>query len=342
VLLAGANASLRGVTVDGNGATGRAVDVSHATNVGTLIQDVKVVGLGANSLGIEIWGEHHGVTVQDSTIEGGAIASKGIHDWLGSNASTDTGVYRTSINGFKDFGILFHSWVNNAPAPGERAIAIRNTITSIQNGATDNGTNEAGIWLGGRNNVAFGNTIDGTGWEGVWTGGDHSRPIVHSNVIRNTKMAGIYLEHSSDDARIENNSITQTGTGVNVEWTYGGVGTQRVAVRNNEIVGVRIGIFLDTGSHDSIVAGNAILDSSESAIRLQGVLRTVVRDNDLRDRKTAATQAYCVRETTGMLDRGGNLRADYSTVTGNDCRGSTRGVVAIDGGHTALSGNIWG
>ena len=84
VLVAGSNASLRGMTVDGNGATGRAIDVSHAVNVSTLVQDVKVTGLGANAIGVEVWGEHHGVTVQDSVIDGGNVASKGIHDWLGS------------------------------------------------------------------------------------------------------------------------------------------------------------------------------------------------------------------------------------------------------------------
>ena len=188
--------------------------------------------------------------------------------------------------------------MNNAPAPGERAIAVGNTVTNIQNPATDNGTNEAGIWLGGRNNVAFRNTIDGTGWEGVWTGGDHSRPIVHSNVIRNTKMAGVYLEHSSDDARIENNSITQTEHGRE----------RRVDVRRRRYPARRGPQQPDRRRPARRVpatqarttrssSGNSILDSSGAAHPAAG--RAPARlcvDNDLQRPQALAVQAYCVRE----------------------------------------------
>src|SRR5262249_49777213 len=160
--------------------------------------------------GIEIWSAHSGVSIQDSAIDGGTRASTGIRDYQSDDVSGDDGVFRTQVSGFQDYGVLFQAWDSGHWVPGERNLAVGNTARSMQNPATDNGTNEAGIWLGGQDNIAYDNTVDDTGWEGVWTGGLHSHPIVAHNTLTNLKVAGVYLEHSSDDAVIADNTIAHT------------------------------------------------------------------------------------------------------------------------------------
>src|SRR5262249_52976427 len=149
---------------------------------------------------------------------------------------------------------------------------------------------EAGIWLGGQDNVAYGNTVDGTGWDAIWTGGLHSRPVVSHNVLSNAKVAGVYLEHSSDDALIADNVITATGTAVNVEWFYAGNGSQRVQVLRNTISTVKTGVFVDTGDDGAVVQGNLISAVANDPVRLQGSRGATVGGNDLR-----GSTAYCVR-----------------------------------------------
>jgi parallel beta-helix repeat protein len=342
VALTGSRSVLAHVTVDYARGTFDAIEVSRSGNVDDLIQDVVIDGLGKGAKGIELWGSnHHGLSVQDSVISGDGLGSQAIRDSIADTASSDDSVFRTQVSGFVDFGIIFEPYDAGQPKPGPRELAVGNTVRGVQNPATNNGTNEAGIWLGGQDNVAFGNDVSDTGWEGIWTGGAAQRVQVVSNTIRSTKAAGIYLEHQSDNAYIARNDIAGTPVGVIVEWLYGGVGSDHVTVDGNTIVGADYGVSLEVGTDDSVVRNNTILDSRLTAVRLLGVKRTLVQGNDLRERTAGAPMAYAVTEQVASVDGGGTTPADYSTITGNDCRGASRGAVQLAGTHSRLSANVW-
>jgi parallel beta-helix repeat protein len=332
VHIGGSHAALTGVAIDASGYAGSAVDISGGVD-GVLVHGVAISGLGAGAKGVEIWGHHTGVSIQDSSIDGGGSASTGIRDCQTDDSTGDDSVFRTQIASVQDYGVLFNAWNAGQWTAGERDLAVGNTIRGVYNAATDNGTNEAGIWLGGQDNVAYDNTIDGTGWEGIWTGGLHSHPIVSHNTISNTKVAGVYLEHSSDDAVISDNRISNTGTGINVEWLYSGAGSLRVQILRNSIINATFGVFVDEGDDGAVVQGNLITGIAKDPVHLQGVQHVSVTQNLLR-----GAQAYCVRESTGLDDQNHPVTADYNTVTSNDCRGAT-GVVVDGGPHDTVADN---
>jgi hypothetical protein len=332
VHVGGTHAVLAGVAIDAAGYTGSAVDISRGVG-DDLVQGVRISGLGAGAKGIELWGTHSGISIQDSVIDGAARASTGIRDYQSDDATGDDSVFRTQVSSFLDYGVLFQAWDAGHWTPGARNLAAGNTVRSISNPATNNGTNEAGIWLGGQDNIAYGNTVDGTGWEAIWTGGMHSHPIVSHNTLSNTQAAGIYLEHSSDDAVIEDNVISHTGTGINVEWLYDGIGSLRVKILRNTITDARWGVFVDEGDDGAVVRDNVISQIAADPVHLQGVRNVTVSGNDLR-----GTAAFCIRESTGLDDQGHPVIADFNTITGNDCRGAS-GVVADAGSHDVISAN---
>ncbi len=322
----GAGVSVRDLAIDGNGrgqtgGAGRAIEVgSGARDV--VIRSVRI--LDARSQGVYLSGDHQRVSIQDSAIDGGGNASAGVMDRIDDPTSGDTSVLRTTIRNVQDYGINFFPWTPSRVYPGARALAVGNVVEHVQNAATDNGTNEGGIWTGGTDAVIRDNVVSDTGWDGIQTIGRSSHTVIAGNRISRTGV-GIYLEHETWDSLIESNSMSEiTGTGINVEWRYDGKGSGRLTIRRNTIAAAgKYGVFVDVGANDNVIEGNVIADAAIAAIRLQGSTGNVVTGNDLRGTR----QDWCAVETTGSFDDGSPAHSGDNQYRGNDCRGARSGAV---------------
>ncbi len=338
VRLGGSGASLRDVALDAGGTTFAAVDLNQQGSHDDLVQGVAITGLGSRSAGVDMWADgRRNCSVQDTTVDGAFTGSAGVRT---TAAGTGDAVLRTRVRNVRDFGIAFFALNSGQTATAPGAVAAHDVVTGVQNPDTANGTNEAGIWLGGVAGAAYANVVRNTGWDGIWTGNGGRNSAVVDNVVRDTGV-GAYLEHGSTGVLVADNHFAHVNIGVNVEWTYGGGGSTNVDIRGNRVVGAQWGVWLSIGTNNSSIVGNHLLDSRGAAVQLQGVSGTVVRDNDLRDRRQTPQQAYCVMETAGTTDTGAQATSDGSVVQGNDCRGSTQGVAQFLGATSKQTGNRW-
>ena len=335
----GAGVSVRALTVDGNaaaqtGGAGWAVQAGPGAR-DVVVSSVRIVD--ARTQGVYLWGDHQRVSIQDSTIDGGGNASAGVMDQISDATSGDTSVLRTAVRNVRDYGINFFPWTPSRVYPGARALAVGNVVEHVQNAATDNGTNEGGIWTGGADAVIRDNVVSDTGWDGIQTIGASSHTVIAGNRISRTGV-GIYVEHQTWDSLIEGNTLSEiTGTGINVEWRYGGEGSGRLTIRRNTIVAAGgYGVFVDVGANDNVIDGNTISDARQGAIRLQGSTGNLVTGNDLRGTR----QPWCGIETTGMFDDGSLARSNNNQFRGNDCRGARTGAVKLEGSSSVASGNL--
>ncbi len=335
----GAGASVRSLTVDGNaaaqtGGAGWAIQVGPGSR-DVVISDVRIAD--ARREGVHLWGDHQRVSIQDSVIDGGGNASAGVMDRIADATSGDTSVLRTAVRNVRDYGINFFPWTPAKVYPGARALAVGNVIEHVQNVATDNGTNEGGIWTGGVDAVIRDNVVTDTGWDGIQTIGMTSRSVIAGNRISRTGV-GIYAEHQTWDTLIEGNTMTEiTGNGINVEWRYSGQGSGRLTIRRNTLTAVGgYGVFVDVGANDNVLADNVVADARLGAVRLQGTTGNLVTGNDFRGTR----QAWCAVETTGLFDTGALARSDSNQFRGNDCRGARTGAVALEGAASVASANL--
>jgi parallel beta-helix repeat protein len=342
--------SLRDATIDYNGGTQSAIYVNLAC-YDNLFQRLSVIGLSSSRYGIQSWQQPgHDFSVQDSSFDGSsdgstAGGSAGIAAYGADPTTSDDSAFRDVVRNFKDYGIEFAARINGVDLPSERSVAVENTVSNISNPATASGTNEAGIWLGGQDGIAYRNIVTQTGWELIWTGTNCYRCLVRENALGSATY-GVYLEHSSDGTTIEGNTISDVSFGVNIEWSYfeGTVyrGTTDAVVRGNTITTLNGTGIQGSVSDDGLVVDGNTIRGSKTPVALQALQHATVEDNDLRD--PGAT--YCVYEWGIDPDQSTTIRpSDLNTITGNDCRGVTNGVVyhlnAIDGVDDTVSGNLW-
>jgi parallel beta-helix repeat protein len=335
--------SIRDLTLDYAGGSGIAVALSGSGAVDDLVQDVHIVGLGSARSGVEAWGAHrHGLSVQDSVLDGSGTGSTGLRDLQSDADSSGDSAFRDDVHGFRDYGLMFPAYSQGVRMPGADNIVVGNAVSAIQDPAHANGTNEAGIWLGGRENVAYGNTVSNTGWELVWTGSSCNSCLIAGNTLSDSGV-GVYLEHGSGGTVVTGNTISAVNDGVNVEWAYhegsAYIGSSNVIVRGNTITARKAGVQAAVDDNGLVVEGNVVRAGSDAPVVLQGLDHATVRDNDLR-----GPGASCVAEIEGLYDTGGIASSDWESVTGNDCRGASA-VVGRDtpreGVHDVVSGNLW-
>jgi len=242
----------------------------------------------ARTHGVNAWGAHAGVSVQDSVIDGGGSAQAGVFT-LGSDRSRDTSVIRTRIRGFHSYGVLLGQKEFGRPAAALHGVALDNEISDIRDPARDAcaryartasgcGTNEGGIWSGGVEAAIIGNTIRRARWDGIETVGSSTRTTIVGNEIRGTRT-GIYLEHATNHSVITRNLIVDAKTGINVEWLHEGIGSSRNAFTFNRVVRAESGLFVDVGSDGNRIVGNVFVSGARPAITLQGSSDNLVRDN---------------------------------------------------------------
>jgi parallel beta-helix repeat protein len=272
----GRNVRISDLAIDGIGRAERAVGVA-ADSHDVRLQRLRIGGI--LETGIEIWGAHSDVSVQDSTIAGdGRSRGAGVFE-LGSDDTRDMSVIRTAISGFGSHGINFAQRDYDRPAAALHGLALDNRISEIDDPTSSDGTHEGGIWSGGVAAAIIGNRIRDTGWDGIQTVGSSNRVTIVRNTVARTNV-GIYLEHETNNSLIARNAVSDVTTGINVEWRYGGSGSNRNTFRRNTIVAAsETGLFVDVAGDRNRIENNLIAGGRGPAVVLQGASDNVVTDN---------------------------------------------------------------
>jgi parallel beta-helix repeat protein len=238
--------------------------------------------------GVNTWGAHSSVSVQDSRIESDGSGEAGVVA-LGSDVSRDTSVIRTRVRGFTSFGILLQQQEHGRPAADLHGVVLDNVVSDIRDPSRDGcwtaakyrtagcGTNEGGIWTGGVEAAVIGNTVRRARWDGIETVGSSTRTTIVHNEIYDTRT-GIYLEHSTHRSLIARNLIVDARTGINVEWWHEGAGSRRNTFAFNRMVSSG-GLFVDVGGDHNRIVGNVFVGGPRPAIVLQGSSNNLVQGN---------------------------------------------------------------
>ena len=263
------------LTIDGARRVERAVGVAGGSH------DVRLQRLRIDHVletGVEVWGAHSGVSVQDSTIVGAGARGAGVFE-LGSDESRDMSVIRTRIRGFRSHGINFAQRAYDRPSAAGRALALDNDISDIDDPSAADGTHEGGIWSGGVAAAIIANRIRDTGWDGIQTVGSSRGVTVVDNDIARTQT-GIYLEHETSDSLFARNVIADVATGINVEWRYDGAGSSGNTFERNTILRpADAGVFVDVEGDRNRIVANLVAGGSGPAVVLQGASGNLVADN---------------------------------------------------------------
>jgi Periplasmic copper-binding protein (NosD) len=291
VVARGVGIRISDLTIDGGGG-GEIENAGIAIAVFDGSRDVRLQRLQIRRVrthGVNVWGAHSSISIQDSVIEGGGTARAGVFT-LGSDRSRDTSVIRSRVRGFRSFGILLGQKEFGRPAAAVHGVALDNVVTDIRDPDRDGcvydaqstpgcGTNEGGIWTGGVEAAIIGNTVLRARWDGIETVGSSTRTTIVDNEIRKTRT-GIYLEHSTNFSVIARNLIVDTEAGIQVEWRYDGVGSSHNTFVANRIVAAEeAGLFVDTGGEGNRILRNLFVRGARPAITLQGSSENVVQDN---------------------------------------------------------------
>jgi parallel beta-helix repeat protein len=326
----GRNIDISDLTLDGGG-PGRGAGIGVAVFDGSRNVRLRRLHLiHVRTYGVNVWGSHADISVQDSQIESDGNGDAGVFA-LGSDRSRDTSVIRTRIRGFRSHGILLAQTKYGRPAAALHGLALDNVISDIRDPARDActyaphtapkcGTNEGGIWTGGVEAAIIGNTIRRARWDGIETVGSSTRTTVVGNQISNTRT-GIYLEHSTNDSLFSRNLIVDARTAINVEWWHEGVGSSRNMFTFNRIVSARrYGLFVDVDDDGNQIIGNTFVGGIRPAIVLQGSSMNVVRGNH----GCRGNGGSLVREQAGNRDGGGRAEPKKNQLVDNTVSRSCR------------------
>ena len=274
VTVRGRGVRLAGLAIDGSGRAERAVGIAGAHDV--RLQRLRISNIRVT--GVEVWGAHSRVSVQDSAIAGDGAAGSGVFA-LGSDDSRDTSVIRTHISGFRSYGVNFAQRAYDRPAAGARALALDNDIRAIDDPGVADGTREGGIWSGGVAAAIIGNRVRDTGWDGIQTVGSSRGVTVVGNRIARTRV-GIYLEHETNGSLFARNAIVDTRIGINVEWRYDDAGSSGNAFQANRIVRpAEAGVFVDVEGDRNRIVDNVVAGGGGPAVVLQGASGNLVAGN---------------------------------------------------------------
>jgi Right handed beta helix region len=276
----GRGVRLSDLAIAGRGLAERAIGVADGSR-DVRIQRVRIAGV--RKTGVEIWGPHSGVSVQDSAIAGAGAGGAGVFE-LGSDASRATSVIRTAISGFRRYGVDFTQRAYDRPRAALHNLALDNRISDIDDPQAATGTHEGAIWSGGVEAAIIGNRIRDTGWDGIQTVGSSTRTTIVDNQIAGTRV-GIYLEHETNDSLIARNRIRDVMIGINVEWRYDSAGSNSNTFARNLVERPAVaGIFIDVEGDRNRLADNVVVGGRGPAVVLQGASDNVVTGTASCDR----------------------------------------------------------
>jgi hypothetical protein len=297
------------LAIDGRHLAGRALAIADGS-ARVRVQRVAVRGVREN--GVEVWGRHADISIQDSSIDGDGAHGAGVYE-LGSDHSRQMSVIRTEIRGFRSYGIDFAQRHYRRPAAALHNLALDNRISDITNPRTASGRSEGGIWSGGVAAAIVGNRVRDTGWDGVQTVGSSRGTTIVDNDIARTRT-GIYIEHETTRSLIAGNAIADVIIGINVEWRYGGRGSSRNTYAGNRIVDPRqTGIFIDVAGDRNRIVDNVVAGGDGPAIVLQGASDNEVTGN----RRCSGGDAPVVRQRSAHHDDGVQANSLHNRVARN-------------------------
>jgi hypothetical protein len=331
VVARGERIRISDLTVDGGGAKsgtdreGIAIAVFDGSR-NVRLQRLRLVRIRTD--GVNVWGAHSDVSVQDSELSSDGSAQAGVFS-LGSDRSRDTSAIRNRIRGFRSYGILLGQKEFGRPAAALHGLALDNDVRDIRDPARDAcvydtrntpgcGTNEGGIWTGGVEAAIIGNRVVRARWDGIETVGSSTRTTIVRNLIRDTRV-GIYVEHSTNHSLISRNLISDAEAGVNVEWRHEGQGSSDNTFTFNRFVRMSgAGLFVDVGGDRNVIAGNVFVGGARPAITLQGSSSNVVRGNVGCDSEGEMVALQSARWDDGSraISRGNRVNGNRS---GNSC-----------------------
>jgi hypothetical protein len=275
VTVRGRRVRLSDLTIDGGGRAERAVGIAAGSH-DVRLQRLQIRGIGVT--GVEVWGAHSQISIQDSKIAGAGARGSGVFE-LGSDDSRDMSVIRTRISGFRSYGIDFAQRAYDRPHAAPRALALDNDISDIHDPGAASGTHEGAIWSGGVAAAIIGNRIRDIGWDGIQTVGSSRRVTVVGNDIARTGV-GIYLEHETNDSLFARNAIADVRTGINVEWRYDDAGSSGNTFEANTVLRpVEAGVFVDVEGDRNRIVDNVVGGGSGPAVVLQGASGNLVAGN---------------------------------------------------------------
>jgi hypothetical protein len=300
------------VAVAGDHRVGRAISVGPGS-VDVRLQRLRLSGVLEN--GVEVWGAHRDVSVQDSVIDGRGATNAGVAD-KGSDSSRDVSVVRNRIFGFRGYGVLFAQRFYARPGAALHNLALDNQISDILDPTRADGTDEGGVWSGGVGAAIIGNRITHTGIDGIETVGSSTRTTIIANKVTRTPV-GIYLEHSTNASLVARNEISDVGTGINDEWRHAGGGSNANTFADNEILhAAQAGLFVDVGSEANRIEGNRFVGGARPAIVLQGASANLVRGN-----LGCGVGGRLIRQQSGRWEDGSLAEPRRNRVVGNVERG---------------------
>ena len=270
----GRHVRISDLAIAGNGRIDEGVSIGGASDV--RLQRIEVDGVRDD--GVDVWGTHSDVSIQDSVLRGGGTASDaGIVDH-GSPESSDTSVVRTRISGFQGYGILFAQRFYGLPTAALDNLALDNTINDIIDPYRHDGTDAGGIWTGGVQAAVIGNTISHAGTDGIETVGSSTSDTIVANAVRAAPVA-IYIEHATNRSLVAGNWIANVGTGINVEWRHAGGGSNANTFAYNHIAATQAGVFIDVQDDYNRIVGNVFSAPRMTPVILQGSSYNTVRGN---------------------------------------------------------------
>lgn len=167
-------------------------------------------------------------------------------------------VRKTQIARFTGYGIANMDWNPPGDPTGRTTVedCVAEDITATPpHSLQPPGTCEAGFW--------FGNPTDARrliarrcSWMGMWTGAKCFGSVVEDFELLEMPHVGLYVEHVTRDTTFRRGRIESDGTGINVEWWYGGEGSFNLTFEDLSIYcppkgsdWTRSGIFLDAGTY---------------------------------------------------------------------------------------------
>lgn len=329
VVARGKGIRISDLSIDGGGSSVSDRDGGIAVAVFDGSRDVRLQRLRITRVrtdGVNTWGAHSSVSVQDSSIESDGGGEAGVVA-LGSDESRDTSVIRTRVRRFTSFGIILQQQEHGRPAADLHGVVLDNAVSDIRDPSRDGcwtaaryrtpgcGTNEGGIWTGGVEAAVIGNTVRRARWDGIETVGSSTRTTIVGNRIHDTRT-GIYLEHSTQRSLIARNVIVDALTGINVEWWHEGAGSSRNTFAFNRIVSAETGIFVDVGGDGNRIVGNVFVGGARPAIVLQGSSRNVVQAN----RGCGSSGGSLVAFSSARYDDGTRAESRANRLDGNETR----------------------
>lgn len=116
-----------------------------------------------------------------------------------------------------------------------------------------NGTAEACLWVGNKALVNRVKIRNGA-WMGMWTGAACFDSVFEDIEVYDCPHVGLYIEHETKRCVFRRCSFTAQDNAVNVEWWYGGKGSNSLVFEDCEFHSVNgWGIFADAGTYDLTV-----------------------------------------------------------------------------------------